>query len=120
MVIISGLVMFFAERHGPWNWFVVLMFIPIGTLLLFYKDADTQLVPEQQVLRSRWVWAIWALGFGVTEMVAYLGSKIYNDLETFPTISSLIDPVIDTPIGRAAFVIFWLASGVYLFGVRRR
>jgi hypothetical protein len=120
VVIISGLVMFFAERHGAWNWFVMLMFIPIGIALIFYRDAPTQEVPKFQVLRSRWVWAIWALGFGLTEMVAYLGSKIYDDLETFPTISSLMDPVIDTPIGRASFVIFWLASGVYLFGVRRK
>ena len=120
VVIASGLVMFFTERHGPWNWFVILAYIPIGILLLFHTDAKSQLVPTRQVLRSRWIWAIWALGFALVELVAYLGSKVYDDLETFPTISVLLDPIIDTPFGRAVFVVFWLVSGVYLFGVKRR
>lgn len=120
VLVASGLIMFFAERHGAWNWFVILSFIPIGIALLFYTDAETQLVETVQVLRSRWIWVIWALGFGLIEVVAYLGSKIYDDLEAFPTISSILDPSLDTALGRAVFVIFWLASGVYLFGVRRR
>lgn len=120
VVVASGLVMFFSERHGPWNWFVILAYIPIGIALLFYTDAKSQLVPTRQVLRSRWIWAVWALGFALIELVAYLGSKAYDDLETFPTISVLLDPVIDTSFGRAVFVVFWLLSGVYLFGVKRR
>tara|TARA_B110000305_G_C19412394_1_gene626155 strand:- start:295 stop:804 length:510 start_codon:yes stop_codon:yes gene_type:complete len=120
VVVVTGVVMFFTERHGFWNWVVVLSLIPVGIALLFYTDAKTQLVETVQVLRSRWVWAIWAIGFGLIEIGAYLASKIYDDLETFPSISSLVDPMLDGAIGRAAFVILWLISGVYLFGVRRR
>ena len=120
VVIAAGLVMFFTERHGVWDMVVLLAFIPIGIMLLLYQDDRVQQVPTLQVLRSRWIWGVWAIGFALAELVAYLGSKIYDDLDTFPTISSLLDPALDNPLGRAVFIVFWLISGVYLFGVRRR
>jgi hypothetical protein len=72
------------------------------------------------MFRSRIIWGSWATGFALTELVAYVGSKLSGDLEEFPTISVILDPILDTPIGRAVFVGFWLIGGAYLFGVRRQ
>jgi len=118
-VMISAALLYISPRHGLVNFLVLLAFVPIGYALVMYQDRAHP-VPSKQDLRGRLTWAIWALAFAAVELVAYLGSKIVGDLSVYPTISVLLDPILDTPIGRATFVALWLISGVYLFGVRRK
>lgn len=120
VVIASALALYFSERHGIVNLITLLILIPIGIVLLLYVDKQNQLPPSGPVRRSRLVWATWAISFALVELIAYLGSKFSGDLEQFPTISVLLDPVLDDPLGRATFIALWLICGVYLFGIRRR
>lgn len=120
VVVAAALALYFSERHGFVNLLTLLIFIPIGIVLLLYVDAENQIPPTGPVRRSRLVWGIWAISFAFIELIAYLGSKLSGDLELFPTISVLLDPVLDDPLGRATFVALWLIAGVYLFGIRRR
>lgn len=119
VVLGASAALYVSERHGAVNFLVLVVFIPIGFVLLFYRDSAVHPVPKRQVLRSRWVWTLWAGLFALVELVAYLGSKLSGDLERYPTISVLLDPILDEPIGRAVFIALWLVSGIYLFGVRR-
>lgn len=119
VVVVSALLLYVSPRHGLVNFLVLIAFVPIGYLLVMYRDRVHR-VPSPQDLRGRLVWAIWAIVFALIELVAYLGSKMVGDLSVYPTISVLLDPVLDTPLGRATFVALWLMSGVYLFGVRRK
>lgn len=118
-VMISAALLYVSPRHGLVNFLVLIAFVPIGYLLVMHQDRAHPL-PSKEDLRGRLTWAIWAAAFALVELVAYLGSKIVGDLSVYPTISVLLDPVLDTSIGRATFVALWLISGVYLFGVRRR
>lgn len=118
-VITAAVLLFISPRHGVVNFMVLLAFVPVGFALVMHQDRAHP-VPSRQDLRGRLVWAVWALVFALIELVAYLGSKMVGDLSVYPTISVLLDPVLDTPLGRATFVALWLMAGVYLFGVRRK
>jgi hypothetical protein len=119
-VSVSALLLYVSPRHETVNFLVLLVFIPVGIALLMYRDSERQGPPAQAVRRSRLAWGIWAVSFALVELVAYVSSKITQDLGSFPTISVLLDPVLDEPLGRAVFVAIWLIAGVYLFGVRRK
>jgi hypothetical protein len=119
VITAAAIVLYLAPRHGLISFTVLMAFIPIGIALLFYKDQKIQAQPSTAMFRSRIIWGSWATGFALTELVAYVGSKLSGDLEEFPTISVILDPVLDTSVGRAVFVVLWLLSGAYLFGVRR-
>ncbi len=118
-VVLAAAVLYLAPRHSIPNLVLLLAIIPIGAVLLLYVDEENQPGPSDQVVRARWLWGSWAVVFALIELIAYVGSKLTQDLVQFPTISVLLDPVLETPLGRAVFVAFWLAAGVYLFGVRR-
>lgn len=120
VVLGSALVLYFSPRHSLLNLITLLVFIPIGIALLMYRDAERQFSPRPQVLSSRLIWGVWAVCFALIELVAYVGSKLTGDLGDFPTISVLLDPVLEGNLGRATFVAIWLMAGVYLFGVRRK
>lgn len=120
VVGISAAVLFFAPRHEWANFLLFLSLLPIGVALLLYTDEFKHPEPTLQERRARLTWTIWAGLFAITEMVAYLGSKLAGDLTKYPTISVLLDPVLDQPLGRAVFIALWLMSGVYLFGIRRK
>ncbi len=119
-VIFAAAVLYLAPRHSLINLMLLLAIIPIGAVLILYVDDRIQPAPTQQVVRARWLWGTWAVVFALIELIAYVGSKLTQDLGQFPTISVLLDPVLETALGRAAFVALWLGFGVYLFGVRRR
>ena len=65
-------------------------------------------------------WGVWACLFAVIELVAFIGGFLTNDDDTFPTISIILDPVLETQLGRAVFVALWLMAGIFLLGVRKR
>ena len=120
VVLAAAAVLFFSPRHEWENFVTLLAFVPIGIALLLYTDENKHPEPTTQELRARLFWGFWALLFALTELVAYLGSKFSGDLSKYPTISVLLDPVLEQPLGRAVFISLWLLSGVYLFGIRRR
>jgi hypothetical protein len=115
-----AITLYLAPRHGLVSFLVLITLIPIGVVLLMYSDEKQQVQPSSNMYRSRLIWGSWATGFALIELVAYVGSKLSGNIEEYPTISVILDPVLDTSLGRATFVIAWLAGGVYLFGVRRK
>lgn len=120
VVALSAIVLYVSPRHGVENFLVLMFFILVGIGLVFYKDAERQYPAKRTIRRSRLYWGLWAIGFALNELAAYIGSKMTGSLDGFPTISVLLDPVLNEPLGRAVFVALWLTAGIYLFGVRRR
>ncbi len=120
VVALSAIILYISPRHGLENFLVLMFFIAIGIVLIMYKDAPRQFPAKKTIRRSRLLWALWAIGFALNELFAYVASKLTGSLDGFPTISVILDPVLDEPLGRAVFVALWLASGIYLFGVRRK
>lgn len=120
VVLAVAAVLYFAPRHSTLILITLLILIPAGIGLLFYVDNLRHPKPTEAVKRSRLAWGVWAFIFTLIELIAFIGSQFANDTNDFPTISVLLDPVLETPLGRAAFVALWLMAGVYLFGFRRK
>lgn len=120
IVVAVGLGLFFSERASVLT-AIILIAVFFGMFpFVFFKDLVRQPQPTKPVLRARMTWSFWALGFSLIELFAFAASRNNGGDNSYPTISLLLDQPLNEPVFRAAFVIAWLALGVYLFGVRRR
>lgn len=119
VVMVSAVILYLAPRHSLVTNTTLIAFIPIGIALVMYRDVPIP-SPNKIVRRTRALWAWWGLLFALIELSAYVASDLANDFSKYPTISVFLDPVLETPFGRAVFVAGWLLAGVYLFGVRSK
>ena len=120
LVIAVAAVLYLSAPHSIANALTLLALLPAGIALIFYVDAKQHPAPTIQVRRARLSWGLWAFMFAVIELVAFIGGFLTNDDDTFPTISIILDPVLETQLGRAVFVALWLMAGIFLLGVRKR
>ena len=63
------------------------------------------------------MWIIWAVCMCLWEYAANILGQFSPVKNAFPTISVLIDPLLDNPLGKAGFVAVWLAVGYSLIRV---
>jgi hypothetical protein len=61
-----------------------------------------------------------ALFMAVSELFAYIFATVFKDDRTYPTISILVNPVLESPYGRAVFLILWMLIGFGLLQVRKK
>lgn len=120
VVAVAAWTLYFSPRHGIENVITMLLFIPVGLLLIFYVDSETVEAWPRPVIKSRLIWGLWAFGFTLAELSAFVYGYFYPTRQDPPTISAVLDPILDEPLGRAIFVAVWLAFGVFMFGVRRK
>lgn len=120
VVGVAAWTLYFSPRHGLQNVLTLLAFIPIGLLLVFYVDGRTDRELPAPVRRARLVWGLWAFLFTVAELISFVYGYFHPKSDDLPTISAVMDPILDQPLGRAIFVAIWLAFGVFMFGVRRK
>lgn len=120
VVIVAAWVLYFSPRHGLSNVLMLLFFVPVGLALVYYIDVDVPAQLPPPIRRARLVWGLWALGFTLVELLAFVYSYLHPRATDLPTLSAVLDPILDQPLGRAIFVAIWLAFGVFMFGVRRR
>lgn len=82
-------------------------------------DLDGEAGPARALtVRSLLVWSIplaMLLGF---EYVAILASNVTRDGVSWPTISSMLDPLFNAQPGQTLCVLIWVFSGILLFAPR--
>ena len=66
---------------------------------------------------ARLMWSVWAIVVCLWEFAANILGQLDNSHHAFPTISILVDPVLDSMVGKAGFVLSWVAIG---FGLLRQ
>lgn len=120
VVVLMAGVLYLSQPHSVAGAFALLALLPAGIVLIFYRDAKTHPAPSTPALRARWAWGLWAFVFTLIELIAFIGEYFTEDDTAFPTISVILDPVLETQLGRAAFIALWLMAGIYLLGVRRK
>ena len=121
VVIVSAWSLYFSPRHGLQNVITLVLIAVAGLALLWYRDPADPAPLTQSIRRARLTWALWAFCFTVVELVAFVyGYLNPAEDDNLPTISAVMDPILDQPLGRAIFVAIWLALGVFMFGVRRK
>lgn len=120
LVVAVATVLYLFPPHSMPNAFTLLALLPAGIALIFYVDPKQHPKPTLSVTRARLSWGLWAFLFAVIELIAFIGGFLTNDDNSFPTISIILDPVLETQLGRAVFVALWLMAGVFLLGVRKK
>ena len=70
--------------------------------------------------RTRWTWLALAVIMCVSELFAYIWANAFKDDKTYPTISVIVNPVLESPYGRGIFLALWMLIGVGLLQIWRK
>lgn len=65
-------------------------------------------------------WAAIAVALCLWELTTYILQQITADDRTHPALSDLLNPLVDTHVGRGLLVLVWMLAGVALLWPRRR
>ena len=92
-----------------------LLFLVIGCYVIltsWYADSGAKERRNLPVSRATVLWRTYGIALCLWELAANILGQLNNTLSEFPTISVLVDPLLDHPLGKAGFVLLWLMSGV--------
>jgi len=114
----SSLVLFialaFPARHSPFDLAVFILLLPIVIGIAWGEQSQPKLPLTAKDKTTRFSWSVWAIAMCLWEFGANIAGQLSGRPGDFPTISVLVDPLLDTEIGQAGFVAVWLALGYYL------
>lgn len=120
VILVASSVLFFSDRGGWQDVVLLLALIPISLTLVYYRDYGPKPSATKEMARTKWLWLSLAIAMALAELFAYIWASIYKDDESFPTISILVNPFLETGIGRAVFLTLWMLIGVGLLGIWRK
>lgn len=120
VIAISSSVLFFSERNGWQDIVLLLTLAPIALTMVYYRDHGPKPGATKQMMRTKWIWMTLALVMAVSELFAYIFATVFKDDKTYPTISILVNPVLESPYGRAIFLVLWMLIGVGLLQIFKK
>lgn len=104
----------FNPRHSPFNFALFILLLPIVITLAWGERSQPRLPLTKRDRATRFAWSTWAILMCIWEFGANIFGQLSGTPRAFPTISVLVDPLLDSEIGQAGFVTVWLALGYYL------
>ena len=116
----SSSVLFFSERGGWQDVLLLLVIGPAALFLVYYRDHGPKPSGNGTMVRTKWIWMTLAIFMAVSELFAYIWAVVFRDSNTYPTISIIVNPILDSPYGRSAFLVLWLLIGWGLLRNGRR
>ena len=99
-------------RHSELHAIVVLAVLPLALRFAWYSDRGPKDRADARIKRARMTWAAASVGILLWEFAANIFGQFDKSLYSFPTISVLVDPLLDNLVGQAIFVILWLTVGI--------
>ena len=119
-IAISFSVLLFTERTGWQARLLLLTLVPIALVMVYYRDHGPKPGATKEMARTKWVWMTLALVMAVSELFAYIFATVYKDDTSYPTVSVLVNPTLESPWGRAIFLTLWMLIGVGLLQIRKK
>ena len=107
-------------RHTFIHGVLIVAILPLVIRLVWYRDSGRKEKADSRINRAKYLWLFLSLGLTTWEFMANILGQLVNDLHTFPTLSVLIDPWLETSFGQAAFVVLWFITGIGFLGLWRR
>jgi hypothetical protein len=120
VIAISSSVLFFSERGGWQDVVLLLTLAPVALTLVYYRDHGPKPSSTRLMNRTRWLWLTLAVVMCVSELFAYIWANVFKDDKTYPTISIIVNPVLESPYGRGVFLVLWMLIGVGLLQAWRK
>lgn len=119
-IAISFSVLLFTERTGWQARVLLLTLVPIALVMVYYRDHGPKPGATKEMAITKWVWMTLALVMAVSELFAYIFATVYKDDTSYPTVSVLVNPTLESPWGRAIFLTLWMLIGVGLLQIRKK
>jgi hypothetical protein len=114
VVAVSSSVLFFSERGGWQDVLLLLAIGPAALFLVYYRDHGPKPSGNGTMVRTKWIWMTLAIFMAVSELFAYIWAVVFRDSSTYPTISIIVNPILDSPYGRSMFLVLWMLIGLGL------
>lgn len=113
-ILLASSILFFSERGGWQDTVLLLALAPIALFMVYYRDHGPKPSSTKLMNRTRWLWLTLATILCVSELFAYIWANAFKDDESYPTISIIVNPVLESPYGRGIFLVVWMLIGVGL------
>jgi hypothetical protein len=120
VIIGSSSVLFFSERGGWQDVVLLLALAPVALPMVYYRDHGPKPSSTQVMNRTRWAWTTLAVFMCLSELFAYIWANTFKDDKSYPTISIIVNPVLESPYGRGIFLVLWMLIGVGLLQLWRK
>lgn len=112
--VIVGTLMVLAPRHGFVEGLIVSA-VGLSVLIFAWPNPETTSPAVSPLRRAAIVWSILGVALALWELTSFiLGLPSPEAAFRHPSISLLLDPVLDTLEGRIGFTTLWLISGIAL------
>lgn len=113
--IAAGLAIALGPRTGPMSILVVVALGVAAVALVWRREPEPSTRTAEARRRSRRAWATIAIALCLWEASAYvLSVTVPRGWIGFPTVSLLLEPVVDNGWTRAVLIAAWLSAGVWL------
>jgi hypothetical protein len=120
VIAAASSVLFFSERGGWQDIVLLLALAPIALTMVYYRDHGPKPSSTLVMNRTRWAWLTLAVVMCVSELFAYIWASAFKDDKSYPTISIIVNPVLESPYGRGIFLVLWMLIGVALLQLWRK
>ncbi|GAB3389320.1 hypothetical protein [Amycolatopsis echigonensis] len=90
--------------------FLAVTAIGVGALVVEWRDPS---LPSQPVPRRGWLWVALAISWCLWELISFVYEQAAGGLSlTHPTMSDLVDPMLDNRVVQALALGVWVAAGL--------
>ncbi|WP_037368145.1 hypothetical protein [Amycolatopsis orientalis] len=90
--------------------FLAITAIGIGALVVEWRDPS---LPARPVPRRGWLWVALAISWCLWELISFVYEQAAGGLSlTHPTMSDLVDPMLDNRVVQALALGVWVAAGL--------
>ncbi len=109
LIVAAALVALAFGRHTV-PMFLAVTAIGVGALVVEWRDPS---LPAQPVPRRGWLWVALAISWCLWELVSFIYEQAAGGLSlTHPTMSDLVDPMLDNRVVQALAIGVWVAAGL--------
>ncbi|UKD57842.1 hypothetical protein L3Q65_14295 [Amycolatopsis sp. FU40] len=108
IVAVALVALVFGRQTVPM--FLAVTAIGIGALIVEWRDPS---LPPRPVPRRGWLWVALAISWCLWELVSFIYEQAAGGLSlTHPTMSDLVDPMLDNRVVQALALGVWVAAGL--------
>lgn len=116
---VIGTVLIIAPRHSTIDAVAMGVAGALAVVLAWNPAGTRPERPASAYQRSAVIWSLLAVALCLWEAGAYVASVTVSERD-FPTISVLLDPFVDLPVGRIVFTVLWILGGLALVNAWRK
>jgi hypothetical protein len=118
-MVFSAIVLYVSPRASLADAVLLIVMAPIAITLVYYRDHGPLPKSDSAMKLSVRLWMLVVVSMALFEMFAFMWASVYRDDKHFPTISVIVNPVLNNSVGRTVFLVLWMLAGASLFGLFR-